>query len=184
MKRLFLFSFLALALAATLPAQRTSLSPSAQAFAQQAQALREVQYGLQALASRFEAIEQQQATLAARVAQLERGNGVASKEDLAALRSDLASLKASQERLRGDIVEELSGKIAAISQREARAREAAERKAREAQKSGYSHTVEAGQTLSAISEAYKVPMRTIMRANNLSDPSKLRVGQKLFIPDP
>ncbi len=188
LKLMHRFSLLALLLvmcAMPVMAQRGTLSPSAQAFAQQAQVLREIQYTLQSLTSRVEAMEQHNATLASRLAALERGAGVASKDDLAAVRTDLAAVRSAQERLRGEIIEELSGKIAAISQREAQARAAAEAKAREAaQKSGYNHTVEAGQTLSAIAEAYKVSVRTIMRANKLSDPSKLRIGQKLFIPDP
>lgn len=66
---------------------------------------------------------------------------------------------------------------------QARAAEARERQA-ERQRSGYSHTVEAGQTLSAIALAYKVSVKAIMQANNITDPTKLRVGQTLFIPDP
>ena len=44
--------------------------------------------------------------------------------------------------------------------------------------------MEAGQTLSAIAQAYKVSVKAIMRANNITDPTKLQVGQTLFIPDP
>ena len=60
---------------------------------------------------------------------------------------------------------------------------ARERRA-ERQRWGHSHTVEAGQTLSAIALAYKVSVKAIMQANNITDPTKLRVGQTLFIPDP
>jgi LysM repeat protein len=48
---------------------------------------------------------------------------------------------------------------------------------------GYEHIVESGQTLSAIAKAYGVNMKTIIQANNLSDPNSLRSGQKLFIPE-
>ncbi|HIV09935.1 MAG TPA: LysM peptidoglycan-binding domain-containing protein [Candidatus Spyradenecus faecavium] len=75
--------------------------------------------------------------------------------------------------------------MAALSERQAKAAEAAAKAAAaQSRGSGYSHVVEAGQTLSAIGEAYGVSVRAIMRANKISDPTKLQVGQKLFIPDP
>lgn len=49
--------------------------------------------------------------------------------------------------------------------------------------SGYEHTVESGETLSAIAKAYGVKMKTISQANNLSNPNNLRLGQTLFIPE-
>ncbi len=166
----------ALLLAAPGPAQRVA--------AQQQQALREVEFAVQRLAARFDAIEQRQDALSARLAALERGDGrssLATKDEVAALRTDLAALKAAQSRMRGEIVDDLSGRISAITERQARAQAAA---AREARGSGYSHVVESGQTLSAIAEAYGVSVRAIMKANKITDPTKLQVGQKLFIPDP
>ena len=165
----------ALLLAAPGPAQRVA--------AQQQQALREVEFAVQRLAARFDAIEQRQDALSARLAALERGDGrssLATKDEVAALRTDLAALKATQSRMRGEIVDDLSGRISAITERQARA-QSAERQARG---SGYSHVVESGQTLSAIAEAYGVSVRAIMKANKIADPTKLQVGQKLFIPDP
>lgn len=47
---------------------------------------------------------------------------------------------------------------------------------------GYEHTVQDGETLSAIAQAYGVKSSAIQQANNISDPTKIRVGQKLFIP--
>ena len=160
-------TFLALAaalLAAAAPAQRAVGS----AYAQQAQALRELQYQVQTLAARFDAIEQRQSSLAARIAVLERGSGdsgLASKDEVAAPRSDLAAVRSAQGRLRDEIVEDLSARISAIAKRQEQARAA-------------------GQTLSAIALAYKVSVKAIMQANNITDPTKLRVGQTLFIPDP
>lgn len=151
-------------LAAAAPAQRAVGS----AYAQQAQALRELQYQVQTLAARFDAIEQRQSSLAARIAALERGSGdsgLASKDEVAAPRSDLAAVRSAQGRLRDEIVEDLSARISAIAKRQEQARAA-------------------GQTLSAIALAYKVSVKAIMQANNITDPTKLRVGQTLFIPDP
>ncbi len=172
---------LLLALGCTLPLlaqRRATLSPSSQAYAQQAQALRDLEYSIQQLAARIDAIEQQQSSLSTRIAQVERGNGMATKDDVAALRADLNAVRAKQESLRGEIVEDLSSKIAKITKQQQRAAE------KPVQKSGYNHIVESGQTISAIAEAYKVSTQSIIRANKISDPTKIRVGQKLFIPDP
>ena len=48
---------------------------------------------------------------------------------------------------------------------------------------GYEHTVQPGQTLSEIAKAYNVRPDVIVRANNLSNPNAIRVGQVLFIPE-
>lgn len=161
-------TFLALAAAALLAAAAPAQRAVGSAYAQQAQALRELQYQVQTLAARFDAIEQRQSSLAARIAALERGSGdsgLASKDEVAALRSDLAAVRSAQGRLRDEIVEDLSARISAIAKRQEQARAA-------------------GQTLSAIALAYKVSVKAIMQANNITDPTKLRVGQTLFIPDP
>ena len=154
------------------------LAPAA--FAQQAQALREVQRSLAALSARLEAIEQQQGVLASRLGALERGGDTVSQAELAAVRSDLASVREAQGRLRGEIVEDITKRLTDLAKK----REAEAKKEAAAQKSGYNHVVEAGQTLSAIAQAYKVSVKSIMQANNIKDPTKVRVGQKLFIPDP
>jgi nucleoid-associated protein YgaU len=54
---------------------------------------------------------------------------------------------------------------------------------------GYYYTVQSGNTVAAIAKAYrdqgvKVTTSDILKANPKVDPSKLYVGQKIFIPDP
>ena len=54
---------------------------------------------------------------------------------------------------------------------------------------GYDYTIASGDTISAIAKAYrekgvKVTSSQILRANPKLDPSKMYVGQKIFIPDP
>jgi LysM repeat protein len=51
-----------------------------------------------------------------------------------------------------------------------------------ARSSGRTHTVIAGETLSAIAAAYRVKSTDIIQLNNISNPNALRVGQKLVIP--
>ena len=48
---------------------------------------------------------------------------------------------------------------------------------------GYEHEVQSGETLSAIAKAYGVTVKKIVEANNLRNPDRLQVGQKLFIPE-
>jgi len=47
---------------------------------------------------------------------------------------------------------------------------------------GFNHVVKEGETISALAVAYTSKSDWIMRANNITDASKVRVGQKLFIP--
>lgn len=48
---------------------------------------------------------------------------------------------------------------------------------------GRYHEVQPGETLSEIAHAYNVRVPAIVRANELDNPDRLRVGQRLFIPD-
>jgi nucleoid-associated protein YgaU len=48
---------------------------------------------------------------------------------------------------------------------------------------GYEHTVQSGETLSAIAKAYGVTVQSILDGNDLTNPDQLRVGQVLFIPE-
>jgi len=48
---------------------------------------------------------------------------------------------------------------------------------------GYEHTVQSGETLSAIAKAYGVTVKRVMESNDLTNPNQLRVGQVLFIPE-
>ncbi len=48
---------------------------------------------------------------------------------------------------------------------------------------GRYHEVRPGETLSEIAKAYNVQVNVIARANDIENPDRLRVGQRLFIPD-
>jgi murein DD-endopeptidase MepM/ murein hydrolase activator NlpD len=50
--------------------------------------------------------------------------------------------------------------------------------------SGVVHNVLTSETLSEIAAAYGVPMSSLIKANRISDGSKLLIGQELLIPDP
>lgn len=116
-----------------------------------------------------------------------RGASWATQADVAALRREIEALRAEladararagteHERIRSDIVSNVQGLIKE-QQRRAPAPPPPPR-----QQSGYEHRVESGQTLSAIAQAYGVPVRKIKEANKLNS-DVIRVGQVLFIPD-
>ncbi len=47
---------------------------------------------------------------------------------------------------------------------------------------GIYHTVESGQTLYRIAKTYEIPEAELARINRISDPTRLRVGQKVYVP--
>ncbi len=57
-----------------------------------------------------------------------------------------------------------------------------ERAARLSSGEGDQHTVQPGETLSAIAAAYKVKTSALAAVNNIANPDSLRAGQKLIIP--
>ena len=95
--------------------------------------------------------------------------------DLEALRLELKAMQADRERLRMEITEDLAARMKKVI--------AAQRPPPVARQSGYEHVVEPGQTLSEIAAAYKVTVKAIVKANKMAAPDRLRVGQKLFIPE-
>ena len=48
---------------------------------------------------------------------------------------------------------------------------------------GYEHIVQQGETLSTIAKAYNVTTKVLIDVNNLKNPDRLSIGQKLFIPE-
>lgn len=125
------------------------------------------------------------------------GAGAHSADDLAGLRRDIQLLRADRETLRKEITEDLAGRVEKIAARQQAEHQAAKSPAAPARtagaasgsaasapaRSGYEHVVEKGQTLSEIARGYGKSLDAIMKANKISNPSSIRVGQKLFIPD-
>jgi LysM repeat protein len=97
--------------------------------------------------------------------------------ELAAIDTQLKAQTQEQARMRQELADELSGKMAKILQTQAASSNASR------SQSGYEHVVKTGQTLSEIAREYKVTSAAIIKANNLKNPNDVRVGQKLFIPE-
>lgn len=148
---------------------------------------------VEALNRSLNALEQRLSRLELQVAQVSRPN-----EEVVALRRDLQQVRGDQERMRQEIVSDLAGRIEKIAARQAAAtavpaptrnppppkQPVAQQPATPARGSGYEHKVEKGQTLTEIARGYGTTVPAIMKANKISNPSAIRVGQVLFIPDP
>ncbi|MDD5705359.1 MAG: LysM peptidoglycan-binding domain-containing protein [Kiritimatiellae bacterium] len=144
---------------------------------------------LEAMKAETEALSEMVQRLDARIDRIEgeaRQAG-ATRAELDGLRRDLDQLRAERAELRKQIVDDLSSEMAKLlaAQAPASGRDAgggATSGTETRGQSGWEHKVQAGQTLSEIAAAYKVPVAKIIKANNLKD-DRIRVGQVLFIPD-
>jgi LysM repeat protein len=156
--------------------------PSEEEIARQIADMGMLQEEVQRLKARMEGIELEQRNLAREVGAIRQGTPQGSQTDRArveALERQVQALNAAREQDRRQIVEELSRKVSALlSSQPSTARSGG------GSEYGYEHVVKPGETLSEIARAYKVSMTAIQKANNLSSPDLVRVGQKLFIPQP
>ena len=108
---------------------------------------------------------------------------------IAALEGQLRNLDTARQRDRQEIIDSLSSKIAALvassgGSRGGSSKPAVSQGRRTATQEGYEHVVAQGETLSAIAAAYNARSKDIIDANGLTNPSNLKIGQKLFIPAP
>lgn len=101
------------------------------------------------------------------------------------LQRQIRALDAARVQDKKEIYDDISKKIATILKTSAPAptRATATARPRSASQTGIEHVVQPGESLSKIAAAYGVRMNVLVEENGLSDPSNIRVGQKLFIPD-
>ena len=104
------------------------------------------------------------------------------------LETRIRAVDAARERDKQEIVDKLSSKITQIvgsskSSGSSARKQSAKKSSSSSSQTGYEHEVQAGETLSAIAAAYGVTSKVILESNDIKDPNRLRVGQKLFIPD-
>lgn len=154
---------------------------------------------VQQLSEQIEALNHSQAQLEQRLARIEaaqtQNRSGAGNDDIEAVRRDIQSLRSQQDNMRRDITTDLTARIEKIAGRQPAApaytpppAAAASVKppaaaSQPAARSGYEHKVERGQTLTEIARGYNVSVQSIMKANKITNPSAIRVGQTLFIPD-
>lgn len=134
---------------------------------------------MQRVASQIDVVQNNLSDLQGRVANLERGAGDSSlKQEIAALRAEVVELRRRLESQRGEIVKDLSGRIAKMQPKDP--------PSAPAPKSvvigpHLEYTVKAGDTLSLISECFGCSIKKIKEMNSLKSDS-LRIGQKLMLP--
>lgn len=124
--------------------------------------------------------QESQRRLAGQLETLEMQMGQMNR-DIDTLRSQLdtrcAAIERKSEDDKREMVSRLSGELDKLMKQASASRPAAPASAR-----GIEHVVQAGETLYIISKAYGVSAKTIIDVNKIQDPSRLSVGQKLFIP--
>lgn len=154
------------------------------------------------MAEQLTALNRNQELVEARLTKLENQITAApqTSEDITALRRDLQLIRAERETLKKEITDDLAGRIERIAVRQqadinaarsaaatssgpARVASGSKTVATARPSSGYEHKVERGQTLSEIARGYGKSLDVIMKANKITNPSSIRVGQVLFIPD-
>ena len=147
------------------------------------------------LSEQVAVLSRNQEQLDARLARLETQTSASprSQDDIIALRRDIQLVRSERESLKREITDDLAGRIEKIAARQQAeinaARVSSVPSARPARTAaarpggGYEHKVERGQTLSEIARGYGKSMDAIMKANKITNPSSIRVGQVLFIPD-
>lgn len=139
----------------------------------------------------MEELQRQNAALRAQLGQT--GASAANAVSQAQLDGQMANLRAelmrSQTAQKNEIIDEVGRQMDRLAKQTQRAMQAqAAPAASDASfsddfpKTGISYTVQKGDTLSAIARRFGATMEDIRNANRISDPSKVIVGQTLFIP--
>ena len=159
---------------------------------------------MQRLSSQFDQLESRVEAISSRMNGMESSNSTRDiRAEIGAIRSELNELKRRQAAMRGEIVAELSKKMADLiaksappppppsrpsssSRAERPQRGAAAPRDREPAPTGpagpyFEHIVEPGETLSYIAKECKTTIQKIKQYSGLKS-DNLRVGQKLLIP--
>lgn len=155
--------------------------------------LRTLQERIQRLSGRTEGLEMETQRLAAETESVRKlassageSQGRLIQGQVQEIGTRVRQLEAARETDRQAIVDDISRRMAEIMKKSSvgSSPSGARTPARRASSaSGYEHVVKAGESLSAIAAAYGVSAAVISQENGISDPSKVRVGQKLFIPE-
>ena len=136
---------------------------------------------MQRVSGQVDVLQSNIGELQRRVGKLEGGGDTRGlRQEIDALKAEIASLRRELRSQRGEIVKDLSGRMAKIQQATAPA------PAPRQQKPSYAgpckeYIVEGGDTLSVIAEAFGTTVQKIREMNGLKS-DNLRIGQKLLVP--
>ncbi len=157
------------------------------AATEQARLRTEVSYlnqNLERMQNRLDAVQEEQEQLLREVNRLRETVQRDQREEQTRFRNEMeqrfAEFERQRETERNHIIEQVTQRIAAhLEQAAARTPAAGAGRTEH----GRYHEVRAGETLSEIAAAYNVRANVIVQANDLENPDRLRIGQRLFIPD-
>lgn len=91
------------------------------------------------------------------------------------LSQGLQATSASREQMKQEIINKMSKNVESLIKTQVTANNSSQR--------GIEHIVAPGNTLSTIASAYGVSSKAIIKANNIKNPDRLKIGQVLFIPE-
>ncbi len=137
------------------------------------------------LAGRIEAVELELQRLENQVESARSGQDAQTRARLDELDGRIKGVEIARENDKREIIDKLTAKITEIVSKSSGSSSSGAKRQNTKRSSsdvGYEHEVKPGESLSAIAAAYGVTLKVIMDNNGITDPNKLRVGQKLFIP--
>ena len=140
---------------------------------------------MQRVSGQVDVLQSNIGELQRRVGKLEGGGDTRGiRQEIEALKASVAELRREMRSMRGEIVRELSGKVAAVMKQNTPPPPPAP--VQRPQKPAYSgpckeYVVESGDTLSVIADAFGTTVPKLREMNGLKG-DNLRIGQKLLVP--
>jgi LysM repeat protein len=113
---------------------------------------------------------------------LRRSAGGASNSDLQALQARVDELDAARQKDKQAIIDQLAKELAALNPPRAGEKAGGSTSASSTTSAGKEHVVAKGETLTTIAKVYGVSVEDLKKANNISNPNEIKIGQKLIIP--
>lgn len=138
---------------------------------------------MQRVTGQVDVLQSNLSDLQTRVGRLEGGgDSKGLRQEIEALKAAVADIRRQLQSQRGEIVKDLTGRISQMQKQQAAvAPRPVEKKEKIVVGPHKEYTVQSGDTLSMISEAFGVPISKIKEMNNLKN-DNLRIGQKLNLP--
>ena len=134
---------------------------------------------MQRVSGQVDVLQANLSELQSRVSRLEGGGDAKGlRQEIESLKATVADLRRQLQSQRGEIVRDLSGRIAKIQQQTPPPPPKVEKTVIGPHRE---YTVQSGDTLSVIAEAFNTTVSKIKEMNNLKSDS-LRIGQKLNVP--
>ena len=122
------------------------------------------------------------AKIQADLQELRRSGSGAPANDLQALQARVDALDAAREKDKQVILDQLAKELAALNTSRAGSKASSSTPASSTTSEKKEHIVGKGETLTTIAKVYGVSVEDLKKANNISNPNEIKIGQKLLIP--